>query len=210
MGRGEMNNIGSTGITAISLLTSFLMAGAASSVMLGNSDDLSENAKQMVNDVVNEITTYLKIEDAIGKYYTTDGVRSVEKIVIFVKEIIQNNINMSEVTIKISNNNDILLLKYSGHAVETDSESIFENKVWAKTNDTFSLIVIIDEDRSLLDYNIMNKDTAFIAIKLPDRFFMKNRDSLKVSIIPSNGITSSILLETPSVHISNIISFGEI
>ncbi len=205
-----MNNIGSTGITAISLLTSFLVTGAASSVMFSSSDDLSENAKQMVNDVVNEITTYLRIEDAIGKYYTTDGVRSVEKIVIFVKEFIQNNINMSELTIQISNNNDILLLKYSGHAVEADSDSIFENKVWDKTNNTFSLIVIIDQDRSLLDYNIMNKDTAFIVIKLPDRFFMKNRDSLTVSIIPSNGITSSILLETPSFHISNIISFGEI
>jgi archaellin len=173
-------------------------------------DDIALDAEQTLKDTIDEITTYLKIEEAIGKYYTTNGIRRVEKIVIFIKQFIPNEINMSEVKIKICNNNDVILLDYSGFAVESNSKATFENQVWDLTNNTYSLIVIHDKDRSLLDYNVMNGDIALIAIRLPDQFAMGNSDSITVSIMPSKGITSSIILETPSVHISNIISFGRI
>ena len=206
-----MNNIGNVGVTAIPLLTSFLLIGATtSSVIFDGTDSIALDAEQTVKDTIDEITTYLKIEDAIGKYYTTNGVRSVEKIVILIKQFIRNEINISEVKIKICNNNDVILLDYSGFAVESNSKATFENQVWDSTNNAYSLIVILDKDRSLLDYNIMNGDIAFIAIRLPDQFAMKNSDSITISIMPSKGITSSITLETPSVHISNIISFGKI
>jgi len=207
---GEMNNWGSTGIVAIPILTSFILIGAASSVMFEGQDDMSEDANQIVNDVIDEITTYLKIDDVIGKYYNTNGTRRVEKIVILVKQFIQNAVNISEVTIKICNSNDAILLSYSGYAVESNSAPLFEHKVWEKTNDAFSLVVILDKDRSLLDYNIMNGDIAFIAIRLPDQLAMKNKESITVSIIPAKGIISNAVLETPSFHPSNIISFGEI
>lgn len=206
-----MNNRGSVGITAIPLLTSFLLISAtASSVMFEGADGIAKDAEQTVNDVLDEITTYLKIDDVIGKYYTINGIRRVGKIVILVKQFIRNTINMSEVTIKICNSNDVILLGYSGHAAERDSKAVFEHQVWEKTNNSFSLIVILDNDRSLLDYNIMNEDTAFIAIRLPNRFAMKNDESIKVSIIPARGIMRSVVLETPSFHPSNIISFGEV
>ena len=206
-----MNNRGSVGIIAIPLLTSFLLISAtASSVIFEGSDDIAKDAEQTVNDVLDEITTYLKIDDVIGKYYTNNGVRRVEKIVIFVKQFIRNTINMSELTIKICNSNDAILLGYSGLAVESNSVALFEHPIWDKTNNTFSLIVIIDNDRSLLDYNIMNEDTAFIAIRLPDRFAMGNDESITASIIPAKGIMRSIVLETPSFHSSNVLSFGEV
>lgn len=203
-----MNNWGSTGIVAIPILTSFLLIGAAASVMFKIPDEMSEDADQIVNDVIDEITTYLKIDDVIGKYYNTNGVSRVEKIVILVKQFIQNTVNISEVTIKICNNNDVILLSYSGYAVERSSTPLFEHEVWDKTNDTFSLIVILDEDRSLLDYNIMNGDIAFIAVRLPDQFAMKDKESITMSIIPAKGIISTAVLETPPFHSSNILSFG--
>jgi archaellin len=206
----KMNNFGSTGITAITLLTSLLTTGAASSIMMQNTDSLSSDALQMVNDVVDEITTYLKIDDILGKYYTENGTRSVERIVILIKQPMKNAINISDVTIKICNNEDVVLLGYSGHAEEYNSNGVFENHVWETTDNTFSLIVIRDKDRSLLDYNIMNDDTAFIAIKLPNQFAMGNDDSLTVSIIPDKGMTHSVVLETPSFHISDIINFGDV
>jgi len=185
-----------------------LIGASASTIMIEDTDSIALDAKQTLNDTINEITTYLKIEDVIGKYYVTNGVRSVEKIVIYIKQFFRNTINMSEVTIKISNNNDVILLDYSGHAVESNSKAVFEHQVWETTNNAFSLIVIFDKDRSLLDYNIMNEDTAFIAIKLPDQFVMEKDDTITISIIPAKGIIRSIVLETPSFHSSNIISFG--
>ena len=205
-----MNNIGSAGIATISLLTSFLVIGATtSSVMFGASDDLGIDAGEIANDALNEITTYLKIDDVIGKYYTSNGIREVEKIVILVKPFTRNTINMSELTIKICNNNNVMLLDYSGSAVESNSGALFEHQVWETSNNTFSLIVTLDKDRSLLDYGIMNEDITFIAVKLPDQFAMGNRESITISIIPAKGITSSVFLETPSFHSSNIISFWE-
>ena len=205
-----MKNIGSIGTTAIPLLSSFLLMGAASSVMFGSSDDLSMDAEQIVNGVLDEITTYLKIEDTLGKYYNNNGTRRVEKIVILVKPFIKSAINISELTIKIRNNDDVILLRYSGSAVESDSGGIFENWIWDETSNAFSIIVVLDKDRSLLDYNVMNEDLVFIAVKLPDRFCMKDDETITISIIPSKGIIRTIVLETPSFHSSDIISFGDV
>ena len=205
-----MNNIGSTGIISMALLSSLLIMGASSSVIFEGSDDLSEDAKQAVNDALEEITTYLKIEEAIGKYYTTNNERRVERIVIFVKQFITSMVNVSELKIKIQNDVDVIVLSYSGHAEKIGSKPMFSHDIWEKTNNSFSIIVTNDNDRSLLDYNIMNKDRGYIAIKLPESFAMKKSEKISISIIPSKGITSSILCETPSLHISNIISFGEI
>lgn len=206
-----MNNIGSVGITAVPLFTSFLLIGAtASSVIFEGSDGIAIDAEQTLNDVLDEITTYLKIDNVIGKYYNTNGARCVEKIVILVKQFIQNTINISELTIKICDNNDVLLLGYSGHAAKGSSKAIFENQIWETTHNAFSLIVILDNDRSLLDHNIMNEDITFIAIRLPDKFAMHDDESIMVSIIPAKGIMRSVVLETPSFHSSNIISFGEV
>jgi archaellin len=208
---GEMNNIGSMGIVYVALFSGFLLVGTTtSSILLDVSNDISMDARQILNDVVDEITTYLKIEEVIGKYNTTNEDRSVDKIVILVDQFIQNTINVSEIVIKICNNNDVLLLRYSGRAIEVDSGGIFENYLWNTINNTFDLIVIIDDDRSLLEYGSMNKDMVFFAIKLPASFAIKKRESITVSITPGKGITSSIVLKTPSFCSSDIISFEEI
>lgn len=205
-----MNNKGNVGVSTIPILTIFMLVGATSSVMFEDSNDLSKDAEKIVNDAIKEITTYLKIDDVIGKYFKTNGTHRVEKIVLLVKPLVQTTINISELTIKIYNNNDLKVFHYSGYTAECNSKAVFEHQLWKKTNHSFSLIVILDKDRSLLDYNIMNEDTAFIAIKLPERFTMRNDESITISIIPARGITRTIVLKTPSVHTSNIISFKEV
>ena len=186
------------------------MIGASSSFMFNDAEDLSKDAEQILNDVIDEITTYLRIDDAIGKYYTTNGVRRIERIVIQVKQFIQNNINISDITIKISNKDDMALLKYSGLAVEGNSGTIFDHEVWDQTTNSFSIITILDTDRSILDYGVMNEDIVFFAIKLPDRFCIDKNEAIMVSIVPSKGTITSVVLEAPSVHISNVLSFKSV
>ena len=60
--------------------------------------------------------------------------------------------------IKIQNDVDIIVLSYSGHAEKIGSKPMFSHDIWEKTNNSFSIIVTNDNDRSLLDYNIMNKE----------------------------------------------------
>jgi len=202
-----MNNRGSMGIASMALISTVLVVGASSSIMFEDSDELAESVENLINDTLNEITSYLKIEETFGKYYNSNGERRVERILIFVKQFITSNVNISDLTIKIQNDNDIMMLSYSGYATKVNSSPLFSHEIWDKTNNSFSVIVNIDTDRSILDYNIMNKDTCYFVIDLPEQFFMKNKDSLIVSIIPGKGTTSSVILETPSMHLSNIITF---
>lgn len=202
-----MNNWGTTGTMTMTLLSIFLMTGVSSSVIFQSIDDLSSDAEKIANEVIDEITTYLKIDDVIGKYYTNNGVRRVERIVILVKQFIKNTVNMSDLTIKICSDKDVLLLGYSGHAEEYNSQTVFEHQIWEKTDNAFSLIAVIDTDKSLVNYSIMNGDLVFIAIKLPDGFTIGENKDVTVSLIPGKGIVSSVILEVPSFHSSDIISF---
>ena len=200
--------MGSTGAIILPLLASFLVFGAASSSIFENSDDLSKDVEKMVNDVIEEVTTYITIKDVIGKYYDgKDDVSRVEKIVVLVKPLIPSVINISELTIEISNDDNVLLIHYSGKAVQSSSAALFEHQIWNETINTFSLIVLIDKDRSLLDHGIMNEDMALIAIRLPYEFAMRDDESITLSIIPAKGAVTSLVLETPFFHYSNIVSF---
>ena len=204
-----MNMYGSTGITAITMLSGIILSGAASSVLLQNTDDLSSNATQMLNDVIDEITTYLKLDDIIGKYYIENGTRCVERLVILVKQPIKTTLNISTITIKISNKEDVLLLGYSGYAQKYDANGVFENSVWNMTYYSFSLIILNDNDNSIQEHHIMNGDTVFVVIRLPIQFQLGNDDTLTLSILPEKGIMRSIVLETPSIHLSDIINFRD-
>ena len=113
-------------------------------------------------------------------------------------------------TIQIKNNNDVIMLGYSGYAIEGNSELIFDHQIWGKTNNAFSIIVIIDEDRSLLDYGILNDDTAFIIIHLPEEFVISKGETISIKITPPKGVYRSFNLVAPSFHASNIISFEDI
>ena len=205
-----MNEIGSGGIATIPLLISFLLIGTTtSSVLFEGQDDMAIDAEQVLDNVLNELTTYLKIDDVMGKYYITNGTRGIEKIVILIKQFIPNAIDLSTLTIELVNNDDALLIGYSGYAAESNGQPIFEHEVWERTTTTFSLIAILDEDRSLVDHDIMNEDTAFIALQLPDQFVMTKGMTITLSLLPAQGIMRSIILEAPSFHSSDVISFGK-
>lgn len=207
----KANGLSGAGVTGVALIASFLVAGSTSTVMLEDVDNINLDAKRMMNDVLQEITTYLKIDDAIGKYYNTGTNRQIERIILFVKQYISNNINMSQITIGLYNSEDVVLLKYSGDAFEVGSNTLFQHYAWESLeNNTFGALVINDEDRSLLDHNVMNDELVYILIPLPEQFKMGKGESMTVSIIPDNGITTSIYLEPPSFHSKNIISFNQI
>ena len=199
------------GITGMALVASFLVAGSASTVMLEDVDDINQEAERMMNDVLQEIINYIRIDDVIGKYYNTGTNRRIERIVLLVKQYINNDINMSKITIELCNNEDVILLKYSGESFEIGSNTLFQHYAWETLeNNTFSILVTNDEDRSLLDHGVMNNEPVYILIPLIEQFKMEKRESMTISIVPDNGITTSIHLETPSFHSKNVISFNQI
>jgi archaellin len=208
----KMNNLGSTGITTIILLISSLLIGATviSVVTGGTGGDTTpseEDINQMVNDVLNEITTYIQIKDQMGKYYLENGVQKIKKIAILVKPLVSQGIDISQLTIKLYNGYDVRILNYSGNAQFIGTNSLFEHPIWNDISEnSFGFIATLDSDRSLVDYNILNGDMAFIIIELSSDFSIVQGESVTMTLFPSSGITKTITLEAP-LPIKPVVSF---
>ena len=206
-----MNSRGSMAITGVILLTSLILIGvAAASVLSSETEEISEeDVEEILGDVLDEITTYLKITDKLGKYYGIPHQQKIEKIAIMVKPLISIDIDLSELTIKLCDGNTVKILSCNGNAEFIGSQSLFGHSLWDDLPDgTFGFIVTHDKDNSLVDYNIINKNTdmTYIVIKLSEDFFLENGDVLAVTLFPESGLQRTIKLEAP-LPMSSIISF---
>jgi len=212
-----MDNAGSTGITITMLLISSVFIGATFFNVISNvaednisENDLAELAQQLTFDTVDEITTYLETPYSLGKYYGPANNQKIEKVVIMVESWISKDINMSELTLELYNENSVRILSYSGYAESVGSNNVFEHPIWNSiTDDTFGIIVSHDKDNSLVVYDILNDrtDKAFLSIKLPENMAMSKGDIMTVILSPSNGITRTLELEAP-LPIKSVVNFG--
>jgi len=205
-----MNKWGSTAITAMILLISFiLIAAIAASVITGESESTisEEDVEEILDEVLDEITTYIQIKDKIGKYYNTYGEQRIEKIAILVKPLISTDIDISQLTIKLCDGNNVKILNYSGNARFIGSNPLFEHPIWNNIEDNnFGFIVILDGDNSLVNHDILNEDMAYIIIKLSEDFSMTKKETMTITLFPSSGIERTITLKAPP-PIKPVVSF---
>lgn len=197
-----MNNQGATGIATAILLISFILIGAtAASVIMGDSgNNPEENYEEILDEALNEISTYIQIKDALGKYNSTTEEQHIQKIAILIKPLFSIDIDASKLVIKLNNGKQIKMLYYNRQAEFISSNSLFEHPIWTTVTDTdFGFIVILDKDQSIIDYGTINDNTdmTYIIIKLPNDFTMKKGDTLELTLSPSTGITKTINLKAP-------------
>ena len=197
-----MNNLGGIGISAAILLISFVLMSVtiASIITDGTAGTSEENMEEILNDVLDEISTYLQIKDVMGKYYSNAGEQRIEKVAILIKPLISQSISVSELTIKLCGENIVKMLGYSGNAEFIGSNSLFEHPVWENISDSsFGFIVIHDKDGSLVDFDAItdNTDMAYIIINLSEEFSMAKGETMDVTLFPSSGIKRTITLDAP-------------
>ena len=197
-----MNNQGATGIATAILLISFILIGAtAASVIMGDSgNNPEENYEEILDEALDEISTYIQIKDALGKYNSTTEEQHIQKIAILIKPLFSIDIDASKLVIKLNNGKQIKMLYYNRQAEFISSNSLFEHPIWTTVTDTdFGFIVILDKDQSIIDYGTINDNTdmTYIIIKLPNDFTMKKGDTLELTLSPSTGITKTINLKAP-------------
>ncbi len=165
-------------------------------------NDLIEIFQKATDESVDDITTYLKITDRVGKYQGPPGNQKIQRIAIMIKPLISKQINISEITIKISNGKNLQILSYSQEPAKITSENnqIFNHPIWNNlTTNTFAIISTHDKDNSIKKYDCFNKNTdmGYIIIKLPTEFYMKKDDTLNLQMFPSTGIDKKITLKAP-------------
>jgi archaellin len=198
-----MNQQGNLGLTAAILLIGFILIGAVSaSVIMNTTKNISDtdNLNTITNEVVDEITTYLQIKDVVGKYQTFNGEQRIQQIAILIKPLISLDIPLSRMTIQLSNGEQLYILSYNQDASTINSYSVFNHPLWDTiTSGTYSILPTIDDDQSIVNHHIINKNTdiAFLLIKLPNDTTLKYGDYLDVTILPSPGMGRTIHLEAP-------------
>ena len=206
-----MNQNGNLGITtAILFIGLVLIAAIASSVLIGNSTKVNNeyDLNKITNEAVDGIITYIEVKDIIGKYYNDNGDQRIEKIAILIKPLVSCTIDVTQLMVKLCNGQDIRVLSYSGQSDFISTNSLFEHPRWDTfTTDQFGFIAIQDTDRSLVDYNTINANTdaAYLVLKLPDGFTLRNGDFLTITLFPSTGMTRTFTVEAP-LPITSIVT----
>ncbi len=208
-----MNDHAKLGVIAGIMLMVFILIGAVSaSVLVTSSDTTTEvDLDTMTNEVVDEICSYLQIKQIIGKYQTIQEEQRIKKIAILIKPFVSQNIDVSHMTIDLCDGEHYSVLFYSGLSDSMRYSSLFEHPVWVSTESgTFSILSTIDDDDSIRNSHLINKNTdmAFITLVLSDDIALKYDNYLTVTIRPSPGISRTVILEAP-LPIKNVVSLYE-
>jgi len=199
-----MDNNANLGISSVILLISFmLIAITALSVISDTSTEnmtTEEEIDQMLDEALDPITKNVQIIDRIGKYYGEPRNQKIQKIGIMIKPMLSEEIDLTELSIKISNGDSIRILYNSNHAQKIGSNNLFEHPIWQNlTQNNYGLIVTFDKDNSLVDYHTLNKNTdqVYIVFRLSPDFYMKKGDTIIVQLFPSSGLKKTTILEAP-------------
>lgn len=187
----------------------FLFIPAISSTGYDTSGEATEhNFEQMAQDIVREITSYLKIEDQKGKYNKIDGEQRIEKIAILISPLFSQDIDLSKTRVQLDDGEKIYILSYVA-SEELNSKSIFEHDIWNKIDGSnFGLIAICDFDNSISNYGIMNEnsDSSYLVFKVPSDMIIKKYDELIVTIIIPSGMKAKTILKAP-LPIKPVVTF---
>jgi archaellin len=209
-----MNNQGNLGLITGILLIGFILIGAVSASVIMNQtpSNTDTDLNHMTNEVVDEITTYLQIKNVIGKYQTIQEEQKIQQIAILIKPLISLDIDITHMTLKISNGEQLYILYYDGNAAPIGTYSLFNHPLWGTlVENTYTIMPIIDDDLSITAYHTINKntDTAFVLIKLPNDISMKYGDNLQITLIPSPGMERTVTLEAPLPTSQHVVTLYE-
>jgi len=197
-----MTDMGNLGLTAgIILIIVVLIAAAAGSVIIQTTQNVSnQDLTRITNDALDEITTYFQIKNVVGKYENIQGREGIQRIALLIKPLVSLHLDIAKITIMISNGDDLRILSFSGQVAPISSYSLFGHPLWESMDEgSYSVISTIDDDDSMTDFHIINKNTdmGFIILNLPATDPLLYGESLEVTLIPSPGNECSVTLEPP-------------
>ena len=119
-----MSGLRSTGIISIILIVAFILAGiAVASVITGETTSATteDNYDQIIEETIDEISTYIQIRDQRGKYYKVDGVNRIQKIALLISPLVSQNIDVTGLTVMLDNGEYVRILYYSGSSSNLES-----------------------------------------------------------------------------------------
>jgi len=206
----------SLGLLPIVLITSFLVIGAtASSILIKNQTTTADAFDKAVTDITDDITTYLKVQQIIGKFNNTDikpSVQpSIQRLAINVRPLISGTIDLTKIKIELIFKDDVTILSYQDTTKTPTTGTLFTNKIWDQlTAGSFTMLVTVDDDSSVLTTHSLNKNTdaGFLLVKLPQKIYLHPYDECQLVLMPTPGEPRSFTLDIPYTTSSLVILYG--
>jgi archaellin len=192
----------SLGITIIAaVILFFLIATTASSIIDPNSDDITEeDIEKMIKESVDDIASYINIDEILAKYEIIDQYRQIKKISIQITPLFTKQINIEDMIIELNDGNQIITQYFKYNYGNLRDYTLFNQPIWDNLNESsFSICSILDKDESINKYNSLNDhtDRAYLLIKIPNDMMIQKGDNLKISIYPSTGVIKTLSLNIP-------------
>jgi len=201
-----------TGVTIVILMISLMLIGVTvASVLTGQTTGTTteQDYEQILNEAVDEISTYITIKDQKGQFNLINGEQRIDKIALWISPLVSQEIDVSQLTIQLDNGKDVMFLTYIGNAEDMLTNSLFNHPIWNNMNGSnFGFISVVDLDESLVDFNLINdySDNAYVVFQLPNDMALLKYEKITVTLFPSTGITRTIILKAP-MPMSSVITF---
>jgi archaellin len=163
--------------------------------------------EHFVDDIIDDITSYIQIKNAMGKYQNIEGSQQINQIALLIQPLLTTNIDMTTLTIQLTNNQNVKYLTFNGEAQNINNHLLFSHPLWKQINqNTYGTVAILDEDQSLTSHNTINKDLTYLLIQLPEEFYLKKGETITLTLYPSTGQQKTITLKAP-MPMTEIITF---
>jgi archaellin len=198
-----MGRLRTSGLTSV-ILVLLLMVGlltAASVVNEGTeSTTTEEDYEQMVQEIIDDISTMIDVKDQKCRFYETDGCLKIERIALLISPKVSQEIDFNQLTIQLDNGEFVQFLTYGNNSQSLDGSTLFEHIIWEQINESnFGFISVTDLDNSLVDFDCFNEnsDNAYLIFKLSEPMKMKKHQKITVTLFPSTGLVTKLYLQAP-------------
>lgn len=189
----------STALPLVLLLLALLfIALTATSMITTETSTTQEDLQQYVDDAVNELTSYLKVQQVYG-LYSQQAPYHLTKIVIQVTPLFHQEIDISTWIVQMKTDANLLPYTFDNTVSSLNSTGVFSHIQWNNLSlNKFGVLVVQDKDHSLLEYHSFSEpnDLAFLTLNIENLSISKG-DYVTISLSPGTGIVKTISFNAP-------------
>jgi archaellin len=180
------------------LIAIIFIALTATSMISSETTSSQEDLDQYVDDAINELTSYIKIQHVYGVYSQEKPYR-LTKIAIQATPLFHQEINLSTWILQLQTKTNLQLYTYNHTVSSLESSSVFSHSQWDQLKNThFGIISIQDQDQSLTTFHSFNEpnDMAFFTLSIDDLSITKGQQ-VTLLLSPGTGIEKTITFQAP-------------
>ncbi len=159
-----------------------------------------EDLQEMIETVYADVSSYMNIDDILGKFHRVQQNRLIKQIAIQLHPQFSTNIKLSELMIELSSGNQIIFLYHNGCCVDISNETLFNHALWDDLgNNSFGILSIFDDDDSMKQSQVINQhsDRLFIIFNIPPSLKLQRGDTIKINLYPSTGVKKELDIKIP-------------